>query len=330
VDIRALLRAYPAYRALGALDIAVTPVPPAGRPVPCLTFPPIAPPSADGLLDGRARQQLEAQTAGDAVVALARLEAVRHASLDAKLRLLRADLVRRSAAEIDAEIRAIEAERSKLLSDALCCLAIERINALLRISALQAQMDVPILDQKSVNAKLACEKDQLGILEDRRATERTRIEREFAEQIEERARIAAAEIAEQMSAIEQEGRQEIAADIRQARAALLSDLSERNGSSSYAAARRVIPARASVTICPGLRFVQGPRQGENRRRAVASVKAQMRASVERAIRTAAEQEGMRVSFSPKAGLPDETAMMLRIMRERAWGASESLSKGGAS
>lgn len=319
VDLAVLLREYPPYRALGSLSIGAAPVPPAGQPAPCLTFPPINPLPTDGMLDCKARQQLEADTARDAVMALSRLEVVRNDALDAKMRLLRAELVRQSAEQIGAEILAIEKDRTRALTEALCCLAIERINALLRISALRAQLEVPILDQGVVKANLACEKDQLGILEDRRSTERGRIEREFQGKIDELARRAAAEISEQLAAAERAGRQEIADDVRQARAALLRDLSERNGSAAYAAAKRAVPSRIRVTICPGLRAFEEPAQGSDRRGAVAAVRARLQATVERAVVLAAEQAGMRVSFIPRVGIPDETAAMLRLLRQRAWG-----------
>jgi hypothetical protein len=327
VDLSALLEQHPAYRALKTLARSTSSEASFSPHVTCPRSAAIQPPRTDGTRDSEARQQLEAATARNAVADLSKLEAVRNEALDAKLRLTRGDMIRRAAGQTEAELREIEKQRSAALAEALRCTALDRINALARIAALKTQSEIPILDQVSVKAAITSEKNQLGILEDKRAAERRRVEQEFNAKIKEHSEAAQARIVEALSVYEEQGRRQIDEDIRQARAALLSDLSARNGSAAYAVAEMagIAPAMVPVAPCPSMFGLNEPGRVASRRESLASLEAALKTSVARAVRAAAKWKGLAVSFTPRSGLPDETAMMLRLLRESAWGTA-----GGAS
>lgn len=319
VDLGRLVGHHPAHGALKVMASSLLLGSPSCASARPMTIGPMRFPPNDGLADSQTRQQLEASNARAAVSALSRLETVRDEALRARLRVKRADMIENSAAGYQAALDEIESQRSAAIGRVTGLTAYERINDMLRVSALKTQTKVPFMDQRVIGASIASAKDQLGILEDQTATERRKIEREFRKKIEDQTRLSEAKISDVISALESEGRQQIEEDISHARGALLSDLSDRYGFEAQADGPN--PRFAPTAQRPDTRVplaCVGPTGAPSTSASVAVVEASLRRSVARTVEAIAGRRGLKVSFSAKSGLPDETTMMLRLMRQGVW------------
>lgn len=331
VDLDRLVANHPAQGVLGDLARSVADRSgfdlPAARPVPAA----VRHAPEDWAREAAARKRLEAATVRDAVVSLSRLEVVRLESLDARLRLRRSEMAKRAADDTEALIREIEAQRSAELRAAADQTAHERINLIAGIAGLNSKAKTISLDQQAVIEAIAREETALRTLEEKRAAELASIEDRFRRMIGQVSLDTEAEISAALSELEQQGVQAIESDIRLARERLLGDLSARNGWESHRAWWTLssvdsgVKARVTVSApeFPGQSSV-APAIGGS----LAEIRSALRENLARGVKVAAEQEGLAVGFVRKKGVPDRTAMMLKLMQKRSWGAWE-LSSGGA-
>ena len=277
------------------------------------------------------RRDLEAEARRSATSALRQYESEMRQALWLRTESMRVGMMKSAQLGLAPDVREIEASAAAMISALEEKYSAGRLNAQLKVTVLQAALASPGVDPGAAEMKLHRAKSALSSIEESCNNDKDRVIDVVNAKISALREGQAATVDKLLESSEKDENQRISSRIDAAREKVIQELDsfEDWPRGATLAAFAGAPAGSVRTLSmEAAGDTTGAQSLARLNAAAAGLQQQIKMDVDRAVRSLARQNGVRVTFTRgEAGVPDETHTFTRLMRRRPWaGAGPVLSK----